>query len=110
MKAMHRLTRRAWLKATAAGAALAGFPLPLRAQARTFKIGAVHPVTGALAEPGQACRLGAQMAVEAINAAGGIKSKGGIRLELIVGDTQTKPENGRVEAERLVHHGAPLLL
>jgi branched-chain amino acid transport system substrate-binding protein len=110
MKTTHRLTRRAWLKATAAGAALAGFPLPLRAQPRTFKVGAVHPVTGPLAEPGQACRLGAQMAVEAVNAAGGIKSKGGIRLELIVGDTQTKPENGRVEAERLVNQGAQMLL
>jgi branched-chain amino acid transport system substrate-binding protein len=105
-----RLTRRRWLTAAAAGAAVAGFPLPLRAQPRTFKIGAVHPVTGALAEPGQACRLGAQMAVEAINAAGGIKSKGGIRLELIVGDTQTKPENGRVEAERVVNQGALMLL
>src|SRR5262245_15517336 len=110
MKTTHRLTRRAWLKATAVGAALAGVPLPLRAQPRTFKIGAVHPVTGALAEPGQACRLGAQMAVEAINAAGGIKSKGGIRLELIVGDTQTKPEKGRVEAERRVNQGGQMLL
>jgi branched-chain amino acid transport system substrate-binding protein len=110
MTTTHRVTRRAWLKTTAAGAALAGFPLPLRAQPRTFKIGAVHPVTGALAEPGQACRLGAQMAVEAVNAAGGVKSKGGIRLELIVGDTQTKPENGRVEAERLVNQGAQMLL
>src|SRR5437870_5998292 len=105
-----RLTRRAFLRTTAGGAAVLGFPLPLRAQAKTFKIGAIHPVTGALAEPGQACRLGAQMAVDAINAAGGVKSKGGLRLELILGDTQTKPENGRVEAERVVSHGAQMLL
>src|SRR5437660_9818152 len=105
-----RLTRRAFLRTTAGGAAVLGFPLPLRAQAKTFKIGAIHPVTGALAEPGQACRLGAQMAVDAINAAGGIKGKNGIKLELIVGDTQTKPENGRVEAERVVSHGAQMLL
>jgi branched-chain amino acid transport system substrate-binding protein len=105
-----RLTRRTFLTAAAAGVAVAGFPLPLRAQARTFKIGAIHPVTGPLAEPGQACRLGAQMAVEAVNAAGGIKSKGGVKLELIVGDTQTKPENGRVEAERAVNSGAQLLM
>src|SRR5215510_2262881 len=110
MTTTHRVTRRAWLKTTAAGAALAGFPLPLRAQPRTFKIGAVHPVTGPLAEPGQACRLGAQLAAEAVNAAGGIKSKGGLRLELITGDTQSKPENGRVEAERLVNEGAKMLL
>jgi branched-chain amino acid transport system substrate-binding protein len=108
--AMRRVTRRTFLATTAGGAAAIGFPLPLRAQPKTFKIGVVHPVTGALAEPGQACRLGAQMAADAINAAGGIKSKGGLRLELIVGDTQTKPENGRVEAERVVNQGAQMLL
>src|SRR5437016_6944548 len=105
----HRLTRRTFLATTAAGAA-AGFPRPLRAQPKTFKIGVVHPVTGPLAEPGQACRLGAQMAVEAINAAGGIKSLGGTKLELLLGDTQTKPDVGRSEAERVVNQGAQLLM
>src|SRR5881296_3646427 len=105
----HRLTRRTFLETTAGGAAVLGFPLPLRAQPKTFKIGVIHTVTGALAEPGQACRLGAQMAADAINAAGGIKAKG-IKLELVVGDTQTKPENGRVEAERVVNHGAQMLM
>src|SRR5215471_18677929 len=101
---MTRTTRRTFLTTTAGGAAVLGFPLPLRAQAKTFKIGAIHPVTGALAEPGQACRLGAQMAVD------GIKGEGGIKLELLLGDTQTKPENGRVEAERVVSQGAQMLL
>ena len=105
-----RFTRRTFLKTAVTGAVIAGSPRPLRAQPKTFKIGAVHPVTGPLAEPGQACRLGAQMAVDAVNAAGGIKSKGGLKLELIVGDTQTKPENGRVEAERVVSNGAQMLL
>jgi len=106
----ERVTRRTFLRAAVAGAAVAGAPRSLRAQPKTFKIGAVHPITGPLAEPGQACRLGAQLAADAINAAGGIKSKGGLRLELIVGDTQTKPENGRVEAERVVNQGAQMLL
>jgi branched-chain amino acid transport system substrate-binding protein len=106
----RRLTRRRFLQTTAGAAGALGFPLPLRAQPKTFKIGAIHPVTGPLAEPGQACRLGAQMAVDAINAAGGIKGKNGLRLELILGDTQTKPENGRVEAERVVSQGAQMLL
>src|SRR5437899_12468442 len=105
----HRLTRRTFLETTAGGAAVLGFPLPLRAQPKTFKIGAIHPVTGPLAEPGQACRLGAQLAVEAVNAAGGVKGKGGLQLELLVGDTQSKPENGRVEAERVVNQGARML-
>src|SRR2546425_6382619 len=70
---MRQLSRRVFLKTTVAGAAVAGVPLPLRAQPKTFKIGAIHPMTGPLAEPGQACRLGAQLAVEAVNAAGGVK-------------------------------------
>ena len=102
-------SRRAFL-AAAAGVAVAGFPLPLRAQAKAFKIGAIHPVTGPLAEPGQACRVGAQMAVDAINAAGGIKALGGMKLELLLGDTQTKPDLGRIEAERVVNQGARMLL
>jgi branched-chain amino acid transport system substrate-binding protein len=102
-------TRRTFLR-TAIVASVAGTPRLLRAQGKTFRIGAIHPVTGPLAEPGQACRLGAQMAVEAVNAAGGIKSKGGLRLELLVGDTQTKLENGRVEAERVVNQGAQMLV
>src|SRR5438128_3393233 len=104
------LTRRTFLKATLAGGAIAGAPRSLRAQPKPFRIAAVHPVTGPLAEPGQACRLGAQLAVEAVNAGGGIKSKGGMPLELLLGDTQSKPENGRIEAERLVNQGAQMLM
>jgi branched-chain amino acid transport system substrate-binding protein len=104
----HRVTRRTFLTAT--GAAVAGFPLPLRAQAKTLKIGVIHPVTGPLAEPGQACRLGAQMAADAINAAGGIKALEGMKLELVLGDTQTKPDVGRTEAERVINQGAQMLM
>ncbi len=106
------LSRRTFLVSTTAaatGALAAGAPRPLRAQPRTVKIGAVHPVTGALAEIGQACRLGAQMAVDAVNAAGGIKSLGGARLELILGDTENKPDVARAEAERVIAAGAQIL-
>jgi branched-chain amino acid transport system substrate-binding protein len=105
--------RRTFLKTAGAAAgatAFAGFPAVLRAQAPTFKVGVVHPMTGPLAEPGQACRLGAQMAADAINAAGGIKSMGGMKLELLVGDTQTKPDVGRSEAERVINQGAQMLM
>ncbi|MGH7365231.1 MAG: ABC transporter substrate-binding protein [Candidatus Rokuibacteriota bacterium] len=107
-----RVQRRTFLQAagTAAGAAALGFPAVLRAQAPSFKVGAVHPVTGPLAEPGQACRLGAQMAADAINAAGGIKSLNGMKIELVVGDTQTKPAVGRTEAERVINQGAQMLM
>src|SRR5216117_1572699 len=105
-----RLSRRMFLRTAAAGAAVGGAPRALRAQPTTFKVGVIHPVTGPLAEPGQACRLGAQLATDAINAAGGIKSLGGMKLELLLGDTQTKPDLGRLEAERVVNHGAQMLM
>jgi branched-chain amino acid transport system substrate-binding protein len=104
-----RTSRRAFLATAAASAAAVGFPLPLRAQASTVKIGVIHGVTGPLAEPGQACRLGAQMAADAINAAGGIKSLGGAKIELLLGDTQSKPDVARTEAERLINAGAQIL-
>src|SRR5258705_3822995 len=94
----------------AAGAAALGSPAVLRAQAPTLKVGVVHPITGPLAEPGQACRLGAQMAADAINAAGGIKSLNGAKLELVLGDTQTKPGLGRTEPEREINQGAQVLM
>ena len=105
-----RVHRRTFLKTTAAGAAVLGLPAVLRAQVPTFKVGAIHPVTGPLAEPGQACRLGAQMAADAINAAGGIRALNGMKIDLIVGDTQTKPDIGRTEAERAINQGAQMLM
>src|SRR6059036_4198232 len=108
--ALTRLSRRMFLNTTATGAALGFAPRALRAQAATFKLGVIHPVTGPLAEPGQACRLCAQLATDAINAAGCIKSLGGMKLELLLGDTQTKPDLGRLEAERVVNQGARMLM
>ncbi len=84
-------SRRRLLGAAGAAAAVAaaGFPAVLRAQPKAIKIGAIHPVTGGLAEIGQACRLGAQMAADAVNAAGGVKGMGGARLEILPGDSQS---------------------
>jgi branched-chain amino acid transport system substrate-binding protein len=106
----RHVTRRTFLKTAVAGAAVAGCPLPLRAQPKTIKVAAIHCVTGPLAEPGQACRLASQIAVDAVNAAGGIKSMGGAKFELLLGDTQTKADVARAEAERLVNAGAHVLM
>jgi branched-chain amino acid transport system substrate-binding protein len=105
-----RVNRRALLRgAAAASVGLAAFPAALRAQPRTIKVGMVEPLTGPMADVGQDSRLGAQMAVEAINAAGGIKSLGGAQIELLVADSQTKVDAARAEAERLINAGAQLL-
>ena len=104
-----RVSRRSFLRGVAAATGVAVVPRPLRAQGKTIKIGVVGPITGAMAEVGGDCRLGAQLAAEAINAAGGIKSMGGARLELLLADSETKVEVARSEADRLIGAGAQLL-
>src|SRR6202795_3463294 len=106
----RRVNRRTFLRGAAAAAAgLGAFPAVLRAQPRTIKIGMVEPVSGPMADVGQDSRLGAQIAVDAINAAGGIKSLGGAKLELMTADSQTKVEVARAEAESLLNAGAQRL-
>ena len=99
---VSRTSRRAFLRATLGGAAAAAVPSSLSAQTKSFKLGIVHPVTGSLTEPGQACRLGAKMATEAINAAGGIKALGGAQMELVYADNQGKQDVAIGETERLI--------
>ena len=110
MMAARRTTRRVFLRcaAAAATAATAG-PSVLRAQPRTVKVGMPSPVSGPMADVGQDSRLGAQLAVEAVNAAGGIKSMSGARIELLLADTETKADVARSEGDRLINSGAQIL-
>jgi len=89
---MTMIDRRTILKGAAAGAALVASPAVPRAQAPAVKIGILQPVTGALAQDGEHGRLGAEIALAEINAAGGIKSMGGARLEMVFGDARSNPE------------------
>ena len=91
------------------GAATLGLPLPLEPRRRPSR-SAAFIRSPAARRAGQAAGSAAQMAVDAINAAGGIKSLGGAKLELILGDTQTKPDVGRIEAERVINQGAQMLM
>jgi branched-chain amino acid transport system substrate-binding protein len=86
-------SRRSVLKAGAATTVL-GAPGLLLAQPAAVKVGLVHPVSGGLAYSGGQGRLGCQMAIDEINAAGGIKSMGGAKLEAALGDSQSRPEVG----------------
>jgi branched-chain amino acid transport system substrate-binding protein len=92
--------------AAAIGVGIVGFPAVLRAQPASVKIGLIHPVTGFIAFSGTQCRAGAQMAIDDINAAGGIKSLGGAKLEAMLGDSQGKPEIGAAEVTKMVEGGA----
>ena len=94
-------TRRNFVAGTAAAATSLVFPLVARAQPAPVKVGVLHPVTGWASYSGTQCRLGAMLAIEDINAAGGIKSLGGAKIEAVLGDAQSKPEVGVAEIERL---------
>ena len=98
-------TRRHFMSQTAAAASAMSFPLIAGAQAKSVKVGVLHPVTGALAYSGQQCRLGALMAIEDINKAGGIKSLGGAKIEAMLGDAQSSPQAGTAEIEKMNEAG-----
>ncbi len=106
----YRLSRRTAMRGAASAAALVASPAVLRAQVKTVKIGIIQPVTGALAQDGQQGRIGAEAAIKAINDAGGIKSMGGAKLEMVFGDAQSKPEGGVAEVEKLQAEGVAAIV
>ncbi len=79
---------------------VAGSLITSPAQAeKSVKIGALMPMTGDLQAYGESCYTGVKLAVEQINAEGGVL---GSTLELKLGDTQTKPQPGIDAAQKLV--------
>jgi len=87
-----------------------GVPKLLMAEPKAIRIGQIEPVTGPLAVIGQGMRNAGLMAAEYINSKGGIKSLGGAKIELLLGDSETKPVVGRQEADRLIKEGAVVLV
>ena len=85
-----------------AGAAGLLATLPARAQAREVVFGLISPLTGAWAKSGDLCRKGCEMAVDDINAAGGIQAMGGAKVRLAVGDCGDSPEKSKNAAQRLL--------
>ncbi|HUI13788.1 MAG TPA: ABC transporter substrate-binding protein [Xanthobacteraceae bacterium] len=109
------LSRRRFLATTALGTASAaagsiGMPSVLRAAAEPVKLGVLHPVTGALSYSGQQGRLGATLAIDEINAAGGIKALGGARIDPMLGDAQSTPEGGTAEVEKMNSAGVSCIV
>ena len=100
---MSGFNRRIVLSAAALAAGTAVLGTAARAQAENeVSIGFVLPLSGASATIGNQTRLGAVVAAEQINGAGGIKSLGGAKLKLIFADSQSKPDVGAAETERLI--------
>jgi branched-chain amino acid transport system substrate-binding protein len=70
---------------------------------KVVKIGNILPLSGPSASVGLQGKNARDMAVEEINAAGGIKSLGGAKLQMLYTDSESKPEKGVAEAERLIN-------
>lgn len=67
------------------------------------KVGNILPLSGPSASVGQQGKQAREMAVEEINAAGGIKSLGGAKIELLYADSKSDPNVGVTEAERFIN-------
>lgn len=104
------LSRRKFVAAAGAGAAALAMPSVLRAQTTAIKVGVLHPVTGALAFSGNQARAGAMLAIEEINAGGGIRSMGGAKLEAVLADAQSQPQVGAAEVEKLNEAGVSAII
>jgi branched-chain amino acid transport system substrate-binding protein len=98
--------RRVLAGAGVTAIATLGAPHILRAQAQAVKVGIIHPVTGGVSYSGTQGRAGALMAVEDINAKGGIKSLGGARIEALLADAQSKVDVAVSEIEKYHEAGA----
>ena len=73
--------------------------VPFAALADSIKIGFNAPLTGFAAADGNSARIGAELAVEQVNAAGGI---GGKQIELVVYDDQASPKESAPLAVKLI--------
>lgn len=67
-----------------------------------IKIGNIIPLSGSAAPLGKIGQEARDMAVEEINAAGGIKSMGGAQIKMVYADSKGDPATGVSEAERLI--------
>lgn len=74
--------------AGALGATAFSFPAPAIAQSETIKIGCLAAMTGPSSAPTIGFNRGVNFAVDAINAAGGVKGR---KIEIVMRDTQGDP-------------------
>lgn len=98
MKWTTGLTRRTVLS----GAAAMGLSTVVRAEPSEVKVGLLVPISGMYARPGTVMREGAEMAVDHINAQGGVKALGGAKLKLVVLDCGDTTEKAKSAAQRMV--------
>src|SRR5947208_236513 len=96
------MNRRAFLATTAAGAAVAAFPAILKAQGGdTIKVGFPGPTTGPFGALAKDQQQGAVVAMEEINAKGGVLGR---KVEVLFRDDQLKPAIGAQRTKELIEN------
>ncbi len=95
-----------------AAATPAPAPAPAKAAGSdVVKIGHVGPISGAIAHLGKDNENGARLAVEEINAAGGVKiGDQTVKLELLTGDDKADPKDGTLVAQKMIDDGVVALV
>ena len=93
------MRRRSFMTLAAAAALGLHMAAPARAAGETVKIGFNAPLTGFAAADGNSARIGAELAVEQANAAGGVDGR---EIELVVYDDQAKPDQAVPIANKLI--------
>lgn len=74
------------------------------------EVGLIAPLSGPWARQGEVMKLAAELAVEAINRAGGIESLGGAALRLAVFDAGESVEKAKNAAQRMVANAPDLVI
>lgn len=107
------MKRRELIAAMAAGLTLTR-TLPAFAQGKNVRIGAIYPLTGALASTGAEIKAAIELAVDIINnphpelgeiplaAGAGLPRLGGAKVDVIFADSQGSPETAMANAQRLI--------
>ncbi len=73
-------------------------------------VGSVQPLTGGFAVFGQDGKLGAEIAIQHINEAGGIKSMGGMKLKLVSEDAGGTPDTAKLATESMISKNHPVAI
>src|SRR4029450_12146193 len=95
----HRIDRRRLIAGATATTALLAAPPVVRAQLQALKIAVLVARSGYLAQAGQSCHRGAQIA-------GKVLSDHGYRVELVHIDIESRPDVSRTQAEKVINEGA----
>jgi branched-chain amino acid transport system substrate-binding protein len=104
---MDKVTRRDFNRlaaGSAAGAAVLGAPAIVRAQTRKVRVGVLLPRSGYLAQLGQSCQRGADIAPAVM------REVYGVELELMNADIESNVDTARARAEKLISEGAQVLV